>query len=191
MGEKRKKSEKEGPGERGATKCPEALAAISAKKRLEIAWDSKGVPIGPNAKTLSTWIGVSTKLYANIDLDDFRKLNPKRKKLLLDRIKEAFDIPEAYDRYLLKKAAGCFRQWKCDIAENHLYVNKETGEMQKDPPVKYNNITEEQWNNYKATRASERFKAISERNRENIAKKESKYYGSRGGYRLIEDILER
>ncbi|KAK9676105.1 hypothetical protein RND81_11G054400 [Saponaria officinalis] len=179
MDEKRKK---DGLGERGATKCPEALAAISDKKRLELTWDSKGVPTGQNAKTLSTWIGVCTKLYANIDLDDFRKLNLTRKKLLLDRIKEAFDIPDCHDRYLLKKAAGCFRQWKCDIAENHLYVNKETGEMRNDPPVKYSGISEDDWNKFKATRVSERFKAISKRNRDNIGKKESIYYGSRGGY---------
>ncbi|KAK9723848.1 hypothetical protein RND81_05G029800 [Saponaria officinalis] len=63
--------------------------------------------------------------------------------------------------------------------------------MKKNPPSKYPNITEEQWKSFKKNRASERFKAISERNHANIAKKESKYYGSRGGYRLIEDILKK
>ncbi|KAK9741161.1 hypothetical protein RND81_03G086100 [Saponaria officinalis] len=193
MGEKRKRDDKDEnkPGERGATKCPEALAAIAAKKPLTLAWNSKGLPTGPNARTLSSFIGVTTKLFATIDVDDFRKLNPKLKKLLLERLKEAFDIPECYDQYLLKKAAASLRQWRCDVAEHHLYVNKETGEMKKNPPSKYPNITQDQWDNFKENRASERFKAISKRNRANIAKKESIYYGSRGGYRLIEDILKK
>jgi len=44
MGEKRKRSEnnkKPGPGERGATQCPAALAAIAAKQPLSITWNAK------------------------------------------------------------------------------------------------------------------------------------------------------
>lgn len=74
-------------------------------------------------------------------------------------MQEAFDIPgDSHDKYLLHKAKEALRQWKCDVARDHLYVDEETGEMHECPPIhKHPNISQEQWDEFKRYRASAEF----------------------------------
>ncbi|KAK9666026.1 hypothetical protein RND81_14G154200 [Saponaria officinalis] len=194
MGAKRKSKDKERekPGVRGRTIAPRAQAAQEAGTPLSLTWDDEtGLPTGPNATDFASWVGVQTKQYVPIDTEDFRKLNPKLHELLLEPIRAAFIVPDCYKDYCLSRAAESLRQWKVNVSRYHLYVDKNTGEMKSHPPSKYPNISQTHWDKFKAYRASDKFKAVSKRNGENIAKKDSIFYGSRGGYRLVKETLEK
>ncbi|KAK9672498.1 hypothetical protein RND81_12G104000 [Saponaria officinalis] len=101
----------------------------------------------------------------------------------------AFVIPDCYKDYCLSRAEESLRQWKVNVSRYHLYVNKNTGEIKSHPPKAYPNITQAHWDSFKEYRGSEKFKALNKKNRENIAKKKSIFYGSRGGYRLVKETL--
>ncbi|KAK9689670.1 hypothetical protein RND81_09G074100 [Saponaria officinalis] len=194
MGAKRKSKDKERekPGVRGHTLARRAQAASEAGTPLPLTWDDEtGLPTGPYAADFASWVGVQTKLYVPIHTEDFRKLNPKLAELLLERIRAAFIVPDCYKDYCLSRAAESLRQWKVNVSRYDLYVDKNTGEMKSHPPSKYPNISQTHWDKFKAYRASEKFKALSTRNTENITHKDSIYYGSRGGYRLVNETLKK
>ncbi|KAK9672502.1 hypothetical protein RND81_12G104400 [Saponaria officinalis] len=104
-------------------------------------------------------------------------------------LQAAFVILDCYKDYCLSRAEESLRQWKVNVSRYQLYVDKNTCEMKSHPPKAYPNITQAHWDSFKEYRGSEKFKALNKKNRENIAKKESIFYGSRGGYRLVKETL--
>ncbi|KAK9668217.1 hypothetical protein RND81_13G042100 [Saponaria officinalis] len=103
MGAKRKSKDKEREklGVRGRTVARRAQAASEAKTPLPLTWDDEtGLPTGPYAADFASWVGVQTKQYVPIDIEDFRKLNPKLAELLIERIRKKEQGEKKFDRHV-------------------------------------------------------------------------------------------
>ncbi|XP_074263566.1 uncharacterized protein LOC141586290 [Silene latifolia] len=185
-GKKRKRRCKE----RGRTVLDLVTKALKEKKPIELEWDKvHRLPTGTFAGKFSSWIGVTARRHVSCIVETWDDVDNVLRKEILDSITGAFTVIKDRHDWCLIKAGKLWRKWKCTLVRKWLY--DETGAIRRTPPELYDHITPEEWNAFLASHTTEEFKEISAINKRNASMNNTRFYGSRAGYRGIEVIVKK
>ena len=182
-------------GKRRATLLKRVHVVRTRGERIQVAFDSKGQPIGKEGDELQSWIGVLAREHIPIWIADFRSadLAPLKERVWLEVV-TSFTVDDMHKKQVLKscgESAKCFRY---DLYQAFVrdHIDEET--VWQRPPKVVNNyptISQDDWERFVAYRRTADFKRLSQQGSE--IRKKSKYGSTTGrdGYRKIDQEIVR
>ncbi|KAL2903961.1 putative NAD kinase 1, partial [Bienertia sinuspersici] len=157
---------------RGRTVLAVVGKAILSGVKIPVEWNHNKVLVGENRATFVTYIGVVTRERVNINYREWEDVPKEVLDELYNFITRGFIVPEERRNYVLGRASIRWRAFKARLRKDWMYDTKGANKhvIIKKPPSMYPFITQNDWNKFIETYTDDKFKELSDKNRERAKK---------------------
>ncbi|XP_074299535.1 uncharacterized protein LOC141630659 [Silene latifolia] len=162
-------------------------------KKLKVEFDSDGEPIEKIGAKYTSYVGLLGRSKVLITICTWKHVGEELKLKIWDEVLSVFDIPKTKYQQVIKIANTTWTNFKSKLTAVYVYQKPPKGRklpVETDPVKKYPYIKSEVWKEFKESRLSEEFKAISKVAAERQSKNKYPHRMSRGGYRKAKQKLE-
>ncbi|XP_052295441.1 uncharacterized protein LOC102631357 isoform X2 [Citrus sinensis] len=172
---------------RGPTKNSGRMRMSGGK--LVVRYNGLGVPVGPEATELASFIGLLGRT-SILDINqEWRKITPDLKSRLWEFIKERFIVHPNSKKQVFQALGSAFRNFKYLLTTKYILPHKHNRKRLKRPPFQYSHIPQNVWDKFVNSRLSTEFERIRRQQQNKRANNKWNHRLSRKGYAgLLDEI---
>uniref|UniRef100_A0A803M3L2 Transposase n=1 Tax=Chenopodium quinoa TaxID=63459 RepID=A0A803M3L2_CHEQI len=173
----------------GRTVLAAVRKVIQKGEKIRLEWNAAKIPCGDHRPIFATLIGVIVRERVSITYEEWSHVPAELLNEVYDDITKGFIVLPDRKKWILRRAAERWRAFKARLVKKYLY--KRSGMIRKKVPLKYSFISQNDWEKFTAYCTSDKFKELSEKNREKANMKTSRYRGGRKGYQHFEQEIAK